>query len=102
MSWLLLAVALGLVAFFAALVVGRVGGGMGGATSTLAHEPLPERELHDDDVAALRFDVGARGYRMSQVDSVLDRLRRELREKDEQIAVLRGGAATEEPETDER
>ena len=34
---------------------------------------------------------------MSQVDGVVDRLRRELREKDEEIAVLRGEDAPHRP-----
>lgn len=89
MKWFVLFVGVIVVCFFVALVLGLVGGGMGRATSSLSHEPLPDDELHDPDLDELRFDVGLRGYRMSQVDGVLDRLRRELREKDEQIAVLR-------------
>ena len=56
-----------------ALVVGRVDGTMGEATSSLAHQTLP-----DADIAAVRFDVGVRGYRMDQVDDLVDRLRDEL------------------------
>ena len=89
MKWFVLFVGVIVVCFFVALVLGLVGGGMGRATSSLSHEPLPDDELHDPDLDELRFDVGLRGYRMSQVDGVVDRLRRELREKDEQIAVLR-------------
>jgi DivIVA domain-containing protein len=58
----------------------------------MRHEPLPDTPLTDEDLDALAFDVTARGYRMSEVDAVVDRLRRELREKDEEIAVLRGDA----------
>ncbi len=90
MKWFVLLVGVVVVCFVVALVLGLVGGGMGRATSSLSHEPLPDDELHDPDLDELRFDVGLRGYRMSQVDGVVDRLRRELREKDEQIAVLRG------------
>ncbi|HRB99135.1 MAG TPA: DivIVA domain-containing protein [Dermatophilaceae bacterium] len=62
-----------------ALVVGRVDGTMGEATSSLAHQTLPDdRPLTDADIAAVRFDVGVRGYRMDQVDDVVDRLRDEL------------------------
>ncbi|WP_254666426.1 DivIVA domain-containing protein [Humibacillus sp. DSM 29435] len=90
MKWFVLLVGVVVVCFVVALVLGLVGGGMGRATSSLSHEPLPDDELRDPDLDELRFDVGLRGYRMSQVDGVVDRLRRELREKDEQIAVLRG------------
>lgn len=41
------------------------------------------------DVDHLRFALGLRGYRMDQVDQVLDELRDELAEKDAEIARLR-------------
>lgn len=90
MKWFILLVGIVVLCGVVALLLGYVGGGMGRATTTLSHEPLPEDELSDADLERLRFDVGLRGYRMSQVDGVVDRLRRELREKDEEIAVLRG------------
>lgn len=107
MKWFILLVGVVVLCFVIALVLGLVGGGMGGPGSSLAHEPLPEEELTDADFDELSLDVTARGYRMSQVDGVIDRLRRELREKDEQIAVLRGEApGADEPdeseESDER
>lgn len=91
MKWFILLVGIVVLCFVVALMLG-LGGGMGRPTSSLSHEPLPEGDLHDEDLAELRFDVTARGYRMSQVDGVVDRLRRELREKDEQIAFLRSGS----------
>lgn len=91
MKWFILVVGLVVICFVAALLLGFVrGGGMGAPTSSLRHEPLPDAPLTDDDLAGLQFDVTARGYRMSEVDGVIDRLRRELRDKDDQIAVLRG------------
>lgn len=89
MKWFILLVGIVVLCGVVALVLGYVGGGMGRATSTLSHEPLPDGELTDADFEQLRFDVGLRGYRMSEVDSVIARLHRELREKDDQIAVLR-------------
>lgn len=41
-----------------------------------------------DDVLRLRLSVAPRGYRMDQVDAVLDRLARTLAEKDERIGRL--------------
>jgi DivIVA domain-containing protein len=41
------------------------------------------------DVDHLRFALGLRGYRMDQVDQVLDELRDQLAEKDAEIARLR-------------
>ncbi|MEV8146197.1 DivIVA domain-containing protein [Specibacter sp. NPDC078709] len=43
------------------------------------------------DVDTLRFSLGLRGYRMDQVDEVLDRLRDELAAKDLRIAALESG-----------
>ena len=45
------------------------------------------------DVDKLRFSLGLRGYRMDQVDEVLDRLRDELAAKDLRIAALESGNA---------
>lgn len=57
-------------------------------TRSAAHEPLPAA-VTPAAVDALRFDQAARGYRMSQVDAVLDRVRDELSLRDEEIARLR-------------
>ncbi|UUL77685.1 DivIVA domain-containing protein [Pseudarthrobacter sp. Fe7] len=58
---------------------------------------LPERAV-PEDVTRLRFSLGLRGYRMDQVDQVLDELRDQLAERDAELAELRGRlAAVEEP-----
>ncbi len=94
MTWVILLAGVVVVCLTAALVLGLVGagasGGLGSGARSLSHEPLPDERVADADFDDLVFDVGLRGYRMSQVDGVIDRLRRELREKDEEIAVLRG------------
>jgi DivIVA domain-containing protein len=89
---LVLVVLAGLVV---ALVLGRWGGGeaMVAPTSTSPFEPLPEGRLDADRAREVRFDIGLRGYRMDQVDSVLDRLVPELRSRDEELVTLRSGAA---------
>lgn len=59
-------------------------------------------EAKPADVDHVRFALGLRGYRMDQVDQVLDELRDQLASKDAEIAGLRahlrgqapGGAAT--------
>jgi len=48
----------------------------------LSESPVPA------DVDTVRFSLGLRGYRMDQVDEVLDRLRDQLAAKDARIAVL--------------
>ena len=93
MKWFVLLVGIVVLCFVVALILGLAGGGLGRNTTSLSHEPLPDEPIRDSDFDDLVFDVGARGYRMSQVDGVVDRLRRELREKDAEIAVLRGDEA---------
>jgi DivIVA domain-containing protein len=41
------------------------------------------------DVDSVRFSLGLRGYRMDQVDQVLDELRDQLAKKDAELAELR-------------
>ncbi|HEX2704750.1 MAG TPA: DivIVA domain-containing protein [Candidatus Lustribacter sp.] len=89
MVWVMLVVAVVVAALTVAAVAGRVDGSMGEPTSTLSHVPLPPEQVTESALGALRFDTGLRGYRMSQVDDVIDRLRRELADRDDQLAVLR-------------
>jgi DivIVA domain-containing protein len=42
-----------------------------------------------DDVDRVRFSLGLRGYRMDQVDQVLDELRDQIAAKDEEMGRLR-------------
>lgn len=56
----------------------------------LPHEPTAA------DVDRLRFSLGLRGYRMDQVDQVLDRLREALNRQQLRIAELEGTAEPEE------
>ncbi len=47
-----------------------------------------ERPATAADVDAVRFDVGLRGYRMDEVDDLLDRLSVDLADRDTRIAEL--------------
>lgn len=49
---------------------------------------LPDGPVTSADVAGLRFGMAWRGYRMDEVDAVLDRLAAELAARDERIAEL--------------
>lgn len=49
---------------------------------------LPDGPVQPEDVAALRFSMAPRGYRMSEVDDVLDRLAAELADRDHRLALL--------------
>jgi DivIVA domain-containing protein len=96
--WVLVGIAvLGGVAVVAA---GR-GQGLSPAEPDRPDVVVPEdRPLAKPDVDQLRFSVGLRGYRMDEVDDVLDRLAGDLAERDDRIAQLEaqlGGAEAGAP-----
>jgi DivIVA domain-containing protein len=54
---------------------------------------LPDdRPVVGDDVRALRISVALRGYRMTEVDWLIDQFAQVLDERDAEIATLRAGA----------
>ena len=80
MEWLIAVIAvaaLGVAAIAAA-------GGMGEMSKNPVHDTyrqdLPETALTPTDIGQLKFGIALRGYAMSQVDDVLDRLAREIAE----------------------
>jgi len=76
------------ITVIALLAVGRLGE-LPEVESDRAPIPLPQdRLLIPADVDEVRFSVGVRGYRMDEVDGVLDRLAAEAGERDERIAEL--------------
>lgn len=102
MFWFLLISLAVVVAAVTLAVVGSGGDGPGGAAlGGLADappdeldEPLPAgRPVSRADVDGLRLPVAARGYRMQQVDDILDRLAAELAERDSRIAELESALA---------
>ena len=89
--FLLLIVVL-LIGLTAAAVMGRIGGFMADATSSLAFCGVQAGSLSADDIGQLHFDQALRGYRMDQVDDVIDALSTRLRELETEVALLRAGA----------
>jgi DivIVA domain-containing protein len=75
-----IAVGVLVVGAFAALVVGRVGYDPLSAPTTTQADPVLSEEFGPGEVAAIRFDTALRGYRMDQVDAVLDRLQARIAE----------------------
>ena len=70
-----------------AVVAGGRGGGLGDAGGDRPPPWLPhDRPATGDDLAAVQFGVGFRGYRMDEVDQVLDRMADELRDRDARLA----------------
>lgn len=103
MTWFVTTLAVVLIVITTAAVLGRVDGSLAEPTSSLSHEPLPDAPLTTTDLDELRFDTGLRGYRMGQVDRVVDRLRREITTLEQEVAVLRAPAGDDElpPATDD-
>ena len=74
--------------FFAILLVLLMGGiavvasGRGAPLAEATHDRpdavLPVGQIHGDDLRRARFSLAFRGYRMSEVDTLLDRLARQL------------------------
>jgi DivIVA domain-containing protein len=82
-------IVLAVVGGVAAVAAGRVRGGLPAPTTTLPEVDRPADHLGTRDVDAVRFSVGFRGYRMDEVDAVLDRLGLELGAREEEIRELR-------------
>jgi DivIVA domain-containing protein len=81
----------------AALVLFGVGaaatghlGGLAEAPADDAPDPLPAGPLRPADLAAVRFPLAFRGYRMADVDAVLRRVAGELAGADADIDRPRG------------
>jgi len=85
--WVLfIVVAVLLVGGFAALIVGRVGYDPLSEPTTTQSDPRLGEGFAASEVASLRFDTALRGYRMDQVDSVLDRLQDRIAELEARAA----------------
>lgn len=82
-----------LIGLTTAAVMGKIGGFMADPTSTQSFTGLPDGSLSAEALAYVHFDQALRGYRMDQVDEVIDGLSARLRELETQIAAA--------PDTDE-
>ena len=80
-----------LVLFVAAVVATREDQAMVDAPQDLPDLGLPAGPLEPQDVAAVRFSMAPRGYRMSEVDAV-------LADRDEQLAELMDRQESQAPE----
>ncbi|MET9402587.1 DivIVA domain-containing protein [Kitasatospora sp. NPDC002965] len=106
MFWVIV-VAMAVVVGGAALVALGGGGSLPEAVHDRIAAGLPQdRPLGQEDVEAIRLPMAVRGYRMDEVDDVLDRLGVELAYRDarivelEALAAVRGAVeATDRPGT---
>ncbi|WP_230208888.1 DivIVA domain-containing protein [Nostocoides sp. HKS02] len=96
MIWVLfIAVAVLLLGGFAALITGRIGyDPLAEATTTQRDPGLPE-DFHAVDLLGVHFDTALRGYRMDQVDAVLDRLQDRLAELESRPGTAPGAASSD-------
>ncbi len=69
------------------LATGR-GGRLGPPLRDGVRPILPDDGIGAEDLSALRLAVGVRGYRMDQVDEVLDRLGEELTRREQRTGEL--------------
>jgi DivIVA domain-containing protein len=80
---------LAVVGLVAAVAAGRIAGGLDEPSSSLPGRGLPAGRVGVPDLERVRFSPALRGYRMDEVDDVLDRLTEELQVRDEELAELR-------------
>ncbi|HJU98535.1 MAG TPA: DivIVA domain-containing protein [Jiangellaceae bacterium] len=85
------------VVFAVAAVASGRGDALDAAERDIVVPWLPDGPVSPADVEAVRFAVGLRGYRMDQVDDVLDRLGREIASRDDRIAALQERDRTGRP-----
>jgi DivIVA domain-containing protein len=87
-----------LVVGAAALVALGAGGSLPDAERDRLAARLPDdRPVHRRDVDELRLPMALRGYRMDEVDDVLDRLGVELAQRDARVAELESALAAALP-----
>ncbi len=82
--------AIGVLGLVVAVALGRIGGGLEAPTSSLPPTHLPDGGLTPADLDVVRFAPALRGYRMDQVDEIIDRVAGELDRRDAEIERLRG------------
>ena len=84
MIWFL-AIVMVLVLGAIAVVAAGAGGAMQPVHPDRPDSTVPaDRMLTPDDLRAVQFSVGVRGYRMDEVDTLLERLAEELAQRDAQ------------------
>ncbi len=89
MEWFIAVVVVAALGVAAIVAAGGLGSMPAEPTRDVFRQDLPtDRDLTAEDLRRLRFGVAVRGYAMSQVDDVLDRLSGEVAERDRRIADL--------------
>jgi DivIVA domain-containing protein len=98
MEWFIAVVIVAALGVAAVAAAGGLGGMAKEPVRDVYRQDLPDdRQLVAADINGLRFGTALRGYAMDQVDDILDRLGREIAERDGLIARLRAGGGEDEP-----
>jgi DivIVA domain-containing protein len=82
----LLFVVLLLIGFTTAAVMGKISGFMADAATSRSFDGIPRGSFSTDDLVHLHFDQALRGYRMDQVDEVIDALCERVRALESEVA----------------
>jgi DivIVA domain-containing protein len=100
MEWFIAVVVVAILGVAAMAAAGGMGEMAKDPVRDTFRQDLPaDRALNAADIQALRFGVTLRGYSMSQVDDLLDRLTREIADRDATISELSGDRADDSPPT---
>lgn len=88
MEWFIAAVAVAALGVAAMAAAGGMGEMSNEPVYDVYRQDLPESPLTAEDLERVRFGVALRGYAMGQVDDLLERLGREIADRDTRIAAL--------------
>ncbi|HET9657062.1 MAG TPA: DivIVA domain-containing protein [Kineosporiaceae bacterium] len=89
MTLLFTLLTLAVLGVIAAVATGRISGGLEDPSTSLPARALPEGEVTASSLEVVRFSPALRGYRMDEVDAVLDRVAVELARRDRELVQLR-------------
>jgi len=94
MEWFIAVVVVAILGVAAVAAAGGMGEMAKDPVRDTYRQDLPtDRPLTAADIQALRFGITVRGYSMGQVDDVLDRLTREIADRDATIRQLTSDGA---------
>jgi DivIVA domain-containing protein len=95
---LLLLLTLAVIGVVVAVATGVIAGGLDEPASSIPARGLPEGPVAASDLDGLRFTPALRGYRIDQVEAVLDRLREEVARRDDELTRAGADLAVREQE----
>lgn len=97
MTVLFVVLAIAVVTGISLLAVGRLGALPDAPPDRVPDELPADGAIKGQHLQQVRFDIAARGYRMDEVDGLLDRLASEIAIRDATIASLRDDLGQRDP-----